>query len=60
MEAKEVQPEHLEKEKTYFQKYLNSLHNEEREWRLKSSALWLKEGDKKPPFFTNRPKKDNT
>jgi chromosome segregation ATPase len=51
IEAKKVQPEHLEKEKTCFQSYLKALHNEEREWRLNSRALWLKAGDKNTAFF---------
>jgi hypothetical protein len=50
IEAKEVQPEHLEKEKIYFQNYLKALHNEEREWRQKSRAMWLKERDTNTSF----------
>jgi hypothetical protein len=35
---------------------MKSLHNEEKEWRLKSRALWLQVGDKNTSFFHKQAK----
>jgi hypothetical protein len=56
MEEKEVAQEHLNQEKNHFQKYLKALHNEEREWRMKSKSLWLKARDKNTTFFHKQAK----
>jgi hypothetical protein len=56
IEDKEVHPKHLEQEKTHLQNYIRALHNEEKEWRLKSRALWLQAGDKNTSFFHKQAK----
>jgi hypothetical protein len=47
---------HLVQEKEHFQNYMRVLHNEEKEWRLKSRAMWLQAGDKKTSFFHKQSK----
>ena len=42
--------------KPHFQNYLRAPHNEEKEWRLKSRALWLQVGDKNTSFFHKQAK----
>jgi hypothetical protein len=56
MDTSEIQTRHLEQEKEHFQNYLRALHNEEKEWRLKSRALWLQAGDKNTSFFHKQAK----
>jgi hypothetical protein len=56
MENNEVHSRHLEQEKNHFQNYIRALHNEEKEWRLKSRALWLQAGDKNTSFFHKQAK----
>jgi hypothetical protein len=47
---------HLVQEKEHFQNYMRVLHNEEKEWRLKSRAMWLQAGDKNTSFFHKQSK----
>jgi hypothetical protein len=51
MESKTINNRHIMQEKEHFQNYMKVLHNEEKEWRLKSRALWLQAGDKNTSFF---------
>jgi hypothetical protein len=56
MDTNEIQNRYLVQEKEHFQNYLRALHNEEKEWRLKSRALWLQAGDKNTSFFHKQAK----
>jgi hypothetical protein len=56
MENNEVHSRHLKQEKIHFQNYLRALHNEEKEWRLKSRSLWLQAEDKNTSFFYKQAK----
>jgi hypothetical protein len=56
MDSNTIQNRHLVQEKEHFQNYMRVLHNEEKEWRLKSRALWLQAGDKNTSFFHKQAK----
>jgi len=51
METKEVHQIQLIYEQKVHKEYMQALKEEEITWRLNSRSLWLKEGDKIPPFI---------
>jgi hypothetical protein len=56
MESNIINNRHLIHEKEHFHNYMRVLHKEEKEWRLKSRALWLQAGDKNTYFFHKQAK----